>query len=187
VRGDLSMLPGALLSTSAEQVPGVWVSPDHQCILWCNQLVVAVARALGDALTPTHNPPALPPRVQREGVVRRRLAPSLWDAILGRYRHTPSLHWNYTVVALLLHYSQTEYTHTHTHTRSQACLLGGCCPPCYAGGSRCPHALGRACVGRCGGHACAVQTPQPAADTSHGHFYTITVTLLHHDRFSLTP
>jgi hypothetical protein len=88
VRGDLSMLPGALLSTSAEQVPGVWVSPDHQCILWCNQLVVAVARALGDALTPTHNPPALPPRVQREGVVRRHLAPTLWGTILGRYRHT---------------------------------------------------------------------------------------------------
>jgi GPI inositol-deacylase len=31
-------------------VPAVWVSADHLCILWCKQLVLALARALFDSV-----------------------------------------------------------------------------------------------------------------------------------------
>lgn len=31
-------------------MPAVWVSADHQCILWCKQLVLSLARALFDSV-----------------------------------------------------------------------------------------------------------------------------------------
>ena len=33
-------------------IPGVWVSPDHRCIVWCKQLVLALSRALFDSIDP---------------------------------------------------------------------------------------------------------------------------------------
>ena len=35
---------------SATAVPGVWVSPDHRCIVWCKQLVLTLSRALFDSI-----------------------------------------------------------------------------------------------------------------------------------------
>lgn len=37
---------GAGLSVSAKALPGVWLSADHQCIVWCNQLTQLLATAL---------------------------------------------------------------------------------------------------------------------------------------------
>lgn len=34
------------VQTSMHKVPGVWVSADHQCIVWCNQLVSLLGRML---------------------------------------------------------------------------------------------------------------------------------------------
>jgi hypothetical protein len=42
---DLEYLPAAV-SLSTDDLPGVHVSMDHQCIVWCNQVVVHVARTL---------------------------------------------------------------------------------------------------------------------------------------------
>lgn len=51
VRSDLASLQGLLPPSQALTVfttgaPGVWLQADHQCILWCGQLVASVTRAL---------------------------------------------------------------------------------------------------------------------------------------------
>eukprot|EP00898_Chlorokybus_atmophyticus_P006225 jgi/Chlat1/6603/Chrsp46S06094 len=51
VRAGLTRLEGLLpsdnaVSVTATAVPGVWVSADHQCIMWCNQLVRRLSYAL---------------------------------------------------------------------------------------------------------------------------------------------
>jgi glycosylphosphatidylinositol deacylase len=53
VRTDLSSLEGIVpaanaLSVVSTSVPGVWVSTDHQCIVWCNQVVKVMSKCLFD-------------------------------------------------------------------------------------------------------------------------------------------
>jgi hypothetical protein len=38
----------SFMSTSMEDIPGVWVSAEHQCTMWCNQLASKIAGALLD-------------------------------------------------------------------------------------------------------------------------------------------
>lgn len=41
------------ISALTTSIPGVWVSPDHVCIVWCKQLVMAVNRFLFSIIDPT--------------------------------------------------------------------------------------------------------------------------------------
>ncbi|XP_014678246.1 PREDICTED: GPI inositol-deacylase-like isoform X2 [Priapulus caudatus] len=41
---------GMAISTVSSAVPKVWVSTDHQCIVWCHQLVMATKRAMFDLI-----------------------------------------------------------------------------------------------------------------------------------------
>nr|XP_024218553.1 GPI inositol-deacylase-like [Halyomorpha halys] len=50
VRSDLTMTEHADLSVMTSMIPGVWTSVDHLSILWCNQLVLALVRALFDSI-----------------------------------------------------------------------------------------------------------------------------------------
>jgi len=53
VRSGLAADPSAAdLAVVTEAVPGVWASTDHQCIVWCKQLVLAITRALFDLVEP---------------------------------------------------------------------------------------------------------------------------------------
>lgn len=45
-----------ILSTS---IPDVWKSTDHQCILWCKQLVLSIVRSLFDSVNYTQRPPKI--------------------------------------------------------------------------------------------------------------------------------
>lgn len=49
IRTGLAVLPtqnGAVAQAETTMIPGVWASADHLCILWCKQLVVALAEML---------------------------------------------------------------------------------------------------------------------------------------------
>jgi len=52
VRPHLTAHPTSDISATTSSVPGVWVSADHQCIVWCRQLVMAVVRSLYDLVVP---------------------------------------------------------------------------------------------------------------------------------------
>jgi len=55
VRSGLTTSASADLNVITTAAPGVWVSTDHQCIVWCKQLVLALNRALFDCINPlTH-------------------------------------------------------------------------------------------------------------------------------------
>ena len=55
-RGDLNVRPGLTTSSHADinamttDIPGVWTTADHECIVWCKQLVLAINRALFDTV-----------------------------------------------------------------------------------------------------------------------------------------
>lgn len=51
VNGAVARLPSYIthsVSTTTTSMPRVWVSADHQCIVWCKQVVLAVTRSLFD-------------------------------------------------------------------------------------------------------------------------------------------
>ena len=48
VRSGLTVAPPPALSVLTTEIPGAWVSVDHQCIVWCKQVVKAVVRSLFD-------------------------------------------------------------------------------------------------------------------------------------------
>jgi glycosylphosphatidylinositol deacylase len=50
VRSDLTSLALADVSVISTDMPGVWVSADHRCVVWCKQLVLALNRALFDVI-----------------------------------------------------------------------------------------------------------------------------------------
>lgn len=50
VRSSLTSTNHADLSVQTTSAPAVWVSADHQCIVWCKQLVLALNRALFDSI-----------------------------------------------------------------------------------------------------------------------------------------
>lgn len=47
------------LNVLATNVPGVWRSADHLCILWCKQLILKIVRSLFDSVDITQRPPAI--------------------------------------------------------------------------------------------------------------------------------
>ncbi|CAH1397518.1 unnamed protein product [Nezara viridula] len=50
VRSDLTITEHADFSVMTPMIPGVWTSVDHLSILWCNQLVLVIVRALFDSV-----------------------------------------------------------------------------------------------------------------------------------------
>lgn len=50
VRSDLTITEHADLNVMAPMIPEVWTSVDHLSILWCNQLILAIIRALFDSI-----------------------------------------------------------------------------------------------------------------------------------------
>ena len=52
VRSGLTTSGHADVNVITTDVPAVWVSTDHRCIVWCKQLVLAINRALFDSIDP---------------------------------------------------------------------------------------------------------------------------------------
>ena len=50
VRSSLTTSAYADVNVVTTDVPGIWASADHQCIVWCKQLVLAINRALFDSI-----------------------------------------------------------------------------------------------------------------------------------------
>ena len=50
VRSGLTRAPEADVNVITTDAAGIWVSTDHRCIVWCKQLVMALNRALFDAI-----------------------------------------------------------------------------------------------------------------------------------------
>ncbi|PIK37439.1 hypothetical protein BSL78_25734, partial [Apostichopus japonicus] len=46
------VLPSRRISSVSMSVPHVWLAADHQCIVWCKELVLATKRALFDMIDP---------------------------------------------------------------------------------------------------------------------------------------
>ncbi|XP_058808339.1 GPI inositol-deacylase [Phymastichus coffea] len=47
------------LNVLATNIPGVWRSTDHLCILWCKQLIIKIIRSLFDCVDITQRPPGI--------------------------------------------------------------------------------------------------------------------------------
>ena len=50
VRSGLTRASEADVNVITTDAAGIWVSTDHRCIVWCKQLVMALNRALFDAI-----------------------------------------------------------------------------------------------------------------------------------------
>ena len=50
VRSGLTRAAEADVNVITTDAPGIWVSTDHRCIVWCKQLVLALKRALFDSI-----------------------------------------------------------------------------------------------------------------------------------------
>ena len=44
------------LNTLTTNIPGVWRSTDHLCILWCKQLILSIVRSLFDCVDSSQKP-----------------------------------------------------------------------------------------------------------------------------------
>ncbi|XP_043245683.1 GPI inositol-deacylase-like [Amphibalanus amphitrite] len=51
IRPHQTQHPSSDITAVTVSVPGVWASADHQCIVWCRQLVLVMARALFDLVS----------------------------------------------------------------------------------------------------------------------------------------
>ncbi|KAF0313639.1 GPI inositol-deacylase [Amphibalanus amphitrite] len=51
IRPHQTQHPSSDITAVTVSVPGVWASADHQCIVWCRQLVLVLARALFDLVS----------------------------------------------------------------------------------------------------------------------------------------
>ena len=65
VRAGLTNDTHADLNIVSSAVPGVWVSTDHRCIVWCKQLVLQLNRALFDMIGPVSKQITASPSVRR--------------------------------------------------------------------------------------------------------------------------
>ncbi|KAF6201594.1 hypothetical protein GE061_003986 [Apolygus lucorum] len=50
VKSSATPTPHASINVITSDIPGVWLSVDHLCILWCNELVLVVARSLFESV-----------------------------------------------------------------------------------------------------------------------------------------
>ncbi|BES98707.1 Gpi inositol deacylase pgap1 [Nesidiocoris tenuis] len=50
VMSGLTSSPHADISVITSEIPGVWLSTDHSCILWCNELVLVMVRAFFESV-----------------------------------------------------------------------------------------------------------------------------------------
>ena len=58
---DLSHLPFShALSLTTSEIPSVWLQTDHQCILWCNQLMKVLSTLLLSIISPKTRQATLP-------------------------------------------------------------------------------------------------------------------------------
>eukprot|EP00850_Spirogloea_muscicola_P021246 SM000242S08482 [mRNA] locus=s242:117485:125911:+ [translate_table: standard] len=85
VRSALTQLRGVVppthgISVGTTGMPGVWLPMDHQCSLWCNQLVVKVARTLLLLVDPATGQ-MYRPRALRHAILARHLRGGLPQAL----------------------------------------------------------------------------------------------------------
>eukprot|EP00850_Spirogloea_muscicola_P021138 SM000238S08039 [mRNA] locus=s238:168526:179900:+ [translate_table: standard] len=85
VRSALTQLRGVVppthgISVGTTGMPGVWLPMDHQCSLWCNQLVVKVARTLLLLVDPATGQ-MFGPRALRHAILARHLRGGLPQAL----------------------------------------------------------------------------------------------------------
>eukprot|EP01113_Clastostelium_recurvatum_P043940 TRINITY_DN7348_c0_g1_i4.p1 TRINITY_DN7348_c0_g1~~TRINITY_DN7348_c0_g1_i4.p1 ORF type:complete len:1049 (+),score=197.68 TRINITY_DN7348_c0_g1_i4:91-3237(+) len=85
IRSELASLDGLVpsshgLSILTTSMPEVWLEADHECILWCNQMLVAMLRgmlALPDTMTKQNTRP----QDERMRIIRDQLYSGIPDAI----------------------------------------------------------------------------------------------------------
>ncbi|KAM7278469.1 hypothetical protein ACFE04_005603 [Oxalis oulophora] len=117
VRSKLESLEGIVpyshgFMMSSTRMKNVWLSMEHQSILWCNQLVVQVARTILSLIEPGTGQPVSDPQ-KRLAIFARMMQPQLppqlstdiskkdvefahGSLVLGSYNCPSNISWNYS-------------------------------------------------------------------------------------------